>query len=98
MKNNCLVINFDPDDSSMIITKSKDALSFEIVNELYDKEAEEVYNILIGNIKKCCENCKYHIYGRDHRCNHQDHFGDYIQPYTVCDDYEVKPPKRKKGN
>lgn len=95
MKNDCLVINFDPDDSSMIITKSKDALSFEIVNELYDKEAEEVYNILIGNVKKCCENCKY---GCGLCCIHSKHPGDHIQPYTVCDDYEVKPPKRKKGN
>lgn len=49
----------------------------------------------IDIVKKCCETCKYHIYGKNHRCNHQDHFGDYVQPYTVCDDYEEKPRRGK---
>ena len=84
----CLVVSVDisrNDEPTMLVTRSENALSFKVINELRGDEAVETYNKLIGNVKKCCKTCK-HSCGLC--CMHPKHLGDYIQLYTVCDEYE----------
>lgn len=47
----CLVITVDisnNDRPTILVTRSDDDLSFKIVNQLWDDEAIEIYNKLIG--------------------------------------------------
>lgn len=54
-KEDCLTIGYDfskgRDHTVLIIGKPLGNEAFEILNEFYDKEAEEIYNKLIGGNK-----------------------------------------------
>jgi hypothetical protein len=86
----CLVITVDvsgEDRPTLLVTRSSDTLGFKIVNQLFDDEAVETYNKLVGNVKKCCKFCKHCSKQGAYYCMHPKHMGDYVPPYTVCDDY-----------
>lgn len=89
----CLVVTVDVsknDRPTLLITRSVDALSFNVINQLWDDEAVETYNKLVGNAKECCKTCKHCEKLNSYCCMHPNHAGDYVPPYTVCDDYERK--------
>lgn len=54
-KEDCLTIGYDyskeRDHTALIISRPLGNGAFEMLNEFYDKEAEEIYNKLIGGNK-----------------------------------------------
>jgi len=89
----CLVITVDvngEDRPTLLVTRSLDALSFKIVNQIFDDDALETYNKLVGNVKKCCDTCKHCNRKGITFCMHPNHLGDYVPRYTVCNDFEKK--------
>ena len=89
----CLIVSIDiskGDRPTLLVTRSMGEFSFAVVNQLWDDEAVETYKKLIGNVKKSCKTCKYSNIAGCYYCAHQKHLGDYVQPYTICDDYEAK--------
>lgn len=85
----CLVIgvDFSQNDADMMMVMRRKGNETYIINMLKNEEAREIYNKLIGNVKKYCDTCKHcHTRGVTY-CMHPNHMGDYVPPYTVCDDY-----------
>ena len=94
----CLIIGVDFSEKEkdiLMVMKREGSINW-IVNMLEDDEAREIYDKLIGRKEKCCKTCKYYKEVKDiynglvkfAYCNHEKHIGDYVQPYTVCDDYK----------
>ena len=85
----CLIIgvDFSPYDKGCLVVARRNGDKTYIINKLTDDEAVEIYNKLIGNVKECCKTCK-HCSEVCYCCMHPNHRGDYVPPYTICNDYE----------
>lgn len=83
-----LIVTYDycPPDVPTLIVARKDKFDITILNKIQGDKAKELHDYLVNHREKCCQTCKFCI-KHQYICTHPKHVGDYVQKYTVCNDW-----------